>query len=629
MNKPRHSLSRRLSLGIMLMAVPIFLLSLGVYFMQSRKLFHQEATQHCYSILNTAVQLVANYMSAVENAAKANAWLMEESFTPDSIEAISHRIVSRNRSVISCSVGAEPDMFSQYGRYFSVYTVNNGDTIITVREPSYEYFNKMWYKTARKSDKACWINPFSDYTEAALDHNDAVASYSQPLHSKDGRILGIITTDFSFTRLSKAIMASQPPYPSAYFMLLGGDGRYLIHPSENLLFKKTIFSETDANDDADLIAMGHEMTAGGSGTAHLTMGGEDCHVCYEAIPGTDWSLALVIRSDEMMSSYNHLAYIIIVLILVGLFVIYWLCYRVVRQTITPINQLLDVTEKITNSQYDETIPISHRNDAVAQLQNNFSAMQKSIMSHMGRIEKTAQEIEEYNVEQEEKVEQAEEAIRKKNHFISHVLYQVKTPLNAIREGANVMSHCWGLPEKKQEDITAKMKQNAVTLRRMVLMLFDVSDTGSDTSLHKRVDKVSCNQVARKCVEYIQNIFGLKILFETEVPDDLQVETNQLYLTNTISELLYNASKFSDGQHIKVRVTQTQETAQFIIQDVGPGLPDGLLEQIYEPFVKNDDLSEGLGLGLPLCKRHAATLGGDLVYDADYKEGCRFILEVPK
>jgi len=51
--------------------------------------------------------------------------------------------------------------------------------------------------------------------------------------------------------------------------------------------------------------------------------------------------------------------------------------------------------------------------------------------------------------------------------------------------------------------------------------------------------------------------------------------------------------------------------------------------LYKPFMKMDDLSEGLGLGLPLSKRHALSLGGDLIYDRDYKDGCRFIVEMPK
>jgi signal transduction histidine kinase len=94
-------------------------------------------------------------------------------------------------------------------------------------------------------------------------------------------------------------------------------------------------------------------------------------------------------------------------------------------------------------------------------------------------------------------------------------------------------------------------------------------------------------------------------------------------------LLYNAAKYSDGKHISLHISETDTTVRFTIQDVGPGLSDNAEELIYKPFVKIDDLSDGLGLGLPLCKRHALSLGGDLIYDASYRDGCRFIVEIPK
>jgi signal transduction histidine kinase len=51
--------------------------------------------------------------------------------------------------------------------------------------------------------------------------------------------------------------------------------------------------------------------------------------------------------------------------------------------------------------------------------------------------------------------------------------------------------------------------------------------------------------------------------------------------------------------------------------------------MFESFTKVNDLSEGLGLGLPLAKRHMRNLGGDLILDEKYKDGCRFIIELPK
>ena len=51
--------------------------------------------------------------------------------------------------------------------------------------------------------------------------------------------------------------------------------------------------------------------------------------------------------------------------------------------------------------------------------------------------------------------------------------------------------------------------------------------------------------------------------------------------------------------------------------------------VSQPFLKVEEQSEGLGLGLPLTQRHMAGLGGEFIYDADYQQGCRVILELPK
>ena len=166
---------------------------------------------------------------------------------------------------------------------------------------------------------------------------------------------------------------------------------------------------------------------------------------------------------------------------------------------------------------------------------------------------------------------------------------------------------------------------------MVLMLFDSSSvTGADELMGNRRDEVSCNEAARECIDYTQGHFPrVQIGFETELSDGVRILTNRLYLMRTVRELLYNAAKFSDGQHITLHVSQSETTVYFTVQDVGPGLPVNADELLYKPYVKIDDLSEGLGLGLPLTKRHALSLGGDLIYDDSYHDGCRFIVEMPK
>ena len=133
-NAPRK-LSTQLSFDIMLMAVPIFVLSLGMLFKQSGILVHQKVEECSHSILNTEVQRVRIFMGTIETAANSNVWMLEENFRPDSLQSVSNRIVRLNTPVISSSVFAVPDQFKSYGHSFSVYTVNQGDTVTTYCEP--------------------------------------------------------------------------------------------------------------------------------------------------------------------------------------------------------------------------------------------------------------------------------------------------------------------------------------------------------------------------------------------------------------------------------------------------------------------------------------------------------------
>lgn len=642
MSKFSRSLWRKLSINIMLLAAPIFVLSLGIFYLQSSYLVRKEATEHSSSILRTVVQRVSNYMGSIEASTKANAWLLGENFRPDSIQSISQRIVRLNPHILSCSVSAVPDMFPQYGRQFSVYTVNEDDTIVTVCETDYDYFDKAWYRFPVSTGKSGWVEPFDGHTEGTIDHNEAVATYCQPLHSETGQIIGVVANDLSFSHLAKTINEVELPYPHAYFVLTGDNGRFFIHPDTTRLFRKTIFSDADPRQNADRIALGYEMAEGKQGVMHVMVNGMRCHVCYQPVPGTDWSLALVCPDSEVLTSYRHMGYVIIALIVVGLLVMLWLCRYVVRQTISPINHLLSTTRHIADGNYDETIPLSDQNDDVGRLQNAFAAMQQALRKHMGSIRQTAEEIKKDNEQRARDMELAEDTVKKRAGFIQNLSHQMRTPLNIISGFADVMSESIDsrsksnapvsqADEENMADMASMMKHNADHLKRMVLMLFDCSsDTTADELMGNRRDEVSCNDVARESIDYtIGHFQRVNINFETELPDSVQVLTNRLYLMRTIRELLYNAAKYSDGEHVTLHVSQTDTTVCFTIQDVGPGLSGNADELIYKPFVKIDDLSEGLGLGLPLSKRHALSLGGDLIYDESYHDGCRFVVEMPK
>jgi signal transduction histidine kinase len=187
-----------------------------------------------------------------------------------------------------------------------------------------------------------------------------------------------------------------------------------------------------------------------------------------------------------------------------------------------------------------------------------------------------------------------------------------------------------LSDEEMKSITDMMDHNSKHLKRMLQMLFDSSDTGLTEELNsQKHDLILCNDVAREAIESTNLHYpNLQISFQSEIADDFCIKGNRLYLMRALRELLYNSAKYSDGRHVSLHVNRTDCNIRYVVEDTGKNITEADSETIFKFFAKVDDLTEGLGLGLPLAKRHAQNLGGDLILDTDYHDGCRFIIEIP-
>lgn len=350
----------------------------------------------------------------------------------------------------------------------------------------------------------------------------------------------------------------------------------------------------------------------------------------QSIPDTKWTMELKSTKRSVYRNYYRMALFVVAINLLGVLLILILCRRGVHSALAPIWDLVGMSKLIADGKYNEYIPLSTREDAVGKLQNSFVAMQQSIREKLSEIRSTTDEITRHNKELEHATKMAGEALQMKNVFVTNVMHQIRTPLNIIQGFAQVLRDESELEPEEFESITTMLKHNTQHLNRMVLMLYDSSETGASADyVIPKEDNVSCNQVARECIGFTKERFpDMPIGFETKLDDSFTILTNHLYLMRTLRELLYNAAKYSDGQHVKVLVQKAKGVVKFIVEDVGPGISRSGQDMMYDFFAKQDDLSEGLGLGLPLSKRHAICLGGNLKYDTSYKRGARFVVTIP-
>ncbi|MBR4735064.1 MAG: hypothetical protein IK052_03120 [Bacteroidales bacterium] len=627
----RNSLPTKISLSMFCIVLLVFILANGVSMALSQHHFHPVAMNSARKALNTAVARAERYLRSVENATNITAWIAENKFRPDSLMVLSRRIVEQNGFISGCSISAQPYVFPQEGRYFSAYTVRKGEEIFTVREDDYEYFDYDWYSKAASAGHAVWIDPFMDDNEGSLSAGHVIASYCRPLYGRNNRLVGVISTDFSLPELSRA-MSSEKPYRNSYFILLGHDGLYFDHPDTTRILTSTIFDPTDGHYFSDKLALGRNMITGKSGTMHADVAGVHCLICYEPVPGTNWSAALVSPEKDVLLRYRLLDISILLIVFFALLFILFICRRTVVRAFAPMTLLERQARLITDGDYFSQMPPGNPNSVIGTLQNSFAYMQEVLRNDIIEINKKTEDLARHNDELEKATAALEEALRRRCDFVSNMTHQIRTPLNLVMGFAQLLrdSGDGAMPPQESRRIIHVIDYNAMILRRMSLMLYDSSDRGyHDEIVSLAPAPVSPNEVARECIGYTNRYFpDAAVKLETSLEDSFTIVSDHLYLMRSIREILYNSAKYSDGQNISLHVSANKTRVRFVFEDTGKGINEGNQESIFNPFYKWDSFSEGLGIGLPLTKRHVILLGGTLELDSDYRKGCRFIMEIP-
>ena len=100
------------------------------------------------------------------------------------------------------------------------------------------------------------------------------------------------------------------------------------------------------------------------------------------------------------------------------------------------------------------------------------------------------------------------------------------------------------------------------------------------------------------------------------------------LTRIVSALTDNAVKNTDKGSIVLKASATDSTLTIAVEDTGCGIPLEEAENIFGRFVKLDSFKQGIGLGLPLSRKLAEQLGGNVTLDTSYQPGARFVVTLP-
>ena len=220
-----------------------------------------------------------------------------------------------------------------------------------------------------------------------------------------------------------------------------------------------------------------------------------------------------------------------------------------------------------------------------------------------------------------------ESEKMKTAFIQNVTHEVRTPLNIITGFAQVIASPDLTDNAEERQHISKMMQKST---RQVTVLMDeiigLSLIESTDQMNKN-DEPKINDMLRglqtEYKDYVTEETEIKL--ETELSEDFILKTNENMLRRILTCLMENAAKYTSKGCITLGAKVENNLLKLIVEDTGSGIPTEEAERIFDRFVKLDSFKEGIGLGLPLSRRLAEQLGGNVELDTTYTGGARFIV----
>lgn len=223
-------------------------------------------------------------------------------------------------------------------------------------------------------------------------------------------------------------------------------------------------------------------------------------------------------------------------------------------------------------------------------------------------------------------DKAEASDRLKSAFLANMSHEIRTPLNAIVGFSSLLTSTENAAEK--ELYNSLIGHNNKLLLNLINDVIDLSKIESGY-LELRPDWVNLTELLDESVaEYVHQVpSGVELLTNYPAHDSL-VELDRLRIKQILSNFLSNALKNTTTGHVEVFYEVDHQSVRIGVKDTGRGIPQNMLEKIFERFEKLDSFAQGAGLGLPICKLIVEKMNGRILVDSQLGIGTTFIIELP-
>ena len=233
-------------------------------------------------------------------------------------------------------------------------------------------------------------------------------------------------------------------------------------------------------------------------------------------------------------------------------------------------------------------------------------------------------------------ENAENATKAKDDFLANMSHEIRTPMNAIYGMAELLSESDMSPVEKEYINT--IKNASTNLLKIINDILDFSKIESG-----KIELLETNYELKNIIEEVSDVISsraakanLRFIVNIQPNIPLKFNGDDKRIKQMLINLLNNAVKFTEKGEISLTVSckniqNGNAELRFDVKDSGIGIKKADIDKIFVKFEQVDTKRnrgiEGTGLGLPLSKRFANLMDGDITVDSEYGKGSCFTISI--
>ncbi|HZQ19129.1 MAG TPA: ATP-binding protein [Terriglobales bacterium] len=268
---------------------------------------------------------------------------------------------------------------------------------------------------------------------------------------------------------------------------------------------------------------------------------------------------------------------------------------------------------------------------------------EELRARQAELAQLNQELDETNrgvvalyAELDDKADFLQRASELKSHFLSNMSHEFRTPLNSILAlGQILIDRLDGDLSAEQEKQVRFMRNSAQNLLDLVNDLLDLAkvEAGKVTIRPSNFSVNTLFAALRGMLRplLVQNS-SVKLVFD-DPEEDIQIYSDEAKVSQILRNFISNALKFTERGEVRVSVDQEGgNTLRFSVTDTGIGIAEDDQERIFQEWTqlegKLQKAAKGSGLGLPLSRKLAQLLGGNVHVKSRLGLGSTFTAVIP-